>query len=126
LSLKAEGKTIFLSSHILSEIEHVCDRIIIIDRGRLLRIGSMQEMLAERSHVQIIVDHVPESLEGTLIERGASITRDGDAIHIVIDAAQRRAVVETLSAGGCDVLSLTPMKSSLEEVFLKVVAGGAE
>jgi ABC-2 type transport system ATP-binding protein len=49
LALKAEGKTIFLSSHILSEAEQICDRVIIINRGRLVRAGGMQEMLAESS-----------------------------------------------------------------------------
>ena len=47
LALKAEGKTIFLSSHILSEVEQICDRVIIIDQGRLVQAGVLREMLAE-------------------------------------------------------------------------------
>jgi ABC-2 type transport system ATP-binding protein len=124
LALKAEGKTIFLSSHILSEVEQICDRVIIINRGRLVRAGALQEVLVEGDRVEIVVDQLPEGLEQAVRGRGASVNRDPDRVHIVCDAAQKRTLVETLWAGGCDVVSLTPMKSSLEEMFLKLVGGG--
>jgi ABC-2 type transport system ATP-binding protein len=127
LSLKAEGKTIFLSSHILSEVEQICDRVIIIDRGHMVRTGTMQEMLAEDNRVEIIVDQLPEELELVVKERGASVEREPHRVRIAIDVAQKRALAEMLWAGGCDVISLTPIKSSLEETFLKLVtAGGAQ
>jgi ABC-2 type transport system ATP-binding protein len=124
LALKAEGKTIFLSSHILSEVEQICDRVIIIDRGRLVRAGALQEMLAEGNRVEIIVDQLPEDLEQAVKERGASVEREPNRVRIAADAVQKRALTETLWARGCDVISLTPMKSSLEEMFLKLVGGG--
>jgi len=124
LALKAEGKTIFLSSHILSEVEQICDRVIIIDRGYMVRAGTMQEMLAEGTRVEIVVDQLTEDLEHAVKERGASVEREGNRVRISLDAAQKRAVVEMLWAGGSDVLSLTPVKTSLEETFLKVVAEG--
>jgi ABC-2 type transport system ATP-binding protein len=127
LALKAEGKTIFLSSHILSEVEQICDRVIILDRGHMVRSGTMQEMLAEDNRVEIIVDQLPEELELAVKERGASVERDAHRVRIAVDVAQKRALAEMLWAGGCDVLSLTPMKSSLEAIFLKLVAeGGAQ
>jgi ABC-2 type transport system ATP-binding protein len=124
LALKAEGKTIFLSSHILSEVEQVCDRVIIIDRGRLVRAGVLQEMLAEGNRVEIIVDQLPEALEQALKEQGASVNREANRVRIAVDVSQKRSAVEMLWGGGCDVLSLTPMKSSLEEMFLKLVGEG--
>jgi ABC-2 type transport system ATP-binding protein len=124
LALKAEGKTIFLSSHILSEVEQICDRVIIIDRGHRVRSGTMQELLAEDNRVEIIVDQLPEELEVTVRERGASIEREPHRVRIAVDVAQKRALAERLWAGGCDVISLTPMKSSLEDTFLKLVASG--
>ncbi len=127
LTLKAEGKTIFLSSHILSEVEQICDRVIIIDRGYLVRAGALQEMLAEGNRVEIVVDQLPESLEPAVKELGVVMERDARHVRLVADTAQKRAVVEMLWTGGCDVLSLTPMRSSLEEMFLKLVGtGGAE
>jgi ABC-2 type transport system ATP-binding protein len=126
LALKAEGKTIFLSSHILSEVEQVCDRVIIIDRGHLVRAGGLREMLAEGNRVEIVIDQLPESLEQAVIEQGASVDRETNRVRITVDTAQKRAMAEMLWAGGCDVLSLTPVKSSLEEMFLKLVGGGTE
>ena len=127
LALKAEGKTIFLSSHILSEVEQICDRVIIIDRGHMVRSGSMREMLAEENRVEIVVDRLPEELEPAVKEQGAAVEREAHRVRIAVDIAQKRAVAEMLWAGGCDVISLTPMKSSLEDTFLKLVAeGGAK
>jgi ABC-2 type transport system ATP-binding protein len=124
LALKAEGKTIFLSSHILSEVEQICDRVIIIDRGHMVRTGTMQEMLAEDNRVEIIVDQLSEELEQAVKEHGASVEREAHRVRIAVDVAHKRALAEMLWAGGCDVVSLTPMKTSLEETFLKLVAGG--
>jgi ABC-2 type transport system ATP-binding protein len=124
LTLKAEGKTIFLSSHILSEVEQICDRVIIIDRGRLLRAGALQPMLEEGNRVEIIVHQLPEDLEQAVRAQGASVARDLNRVRIAVDTAQKRALAEMLWARGCDVISLTPMKSSLEEMFLKLVCGG--
>lgn len=126
-ALKADGKTIFLSSHILSEVEQICDRVIIIDRGRLVRAGALQEILAEGNRVEIIVDQLSESLEREVKEMGASVDREANRVRIAVDTAQKRALAEMLWAAGCDVVSLMPMKSSLEEMFLKLVgAGGVE
>lgn len=127
LALKAEGKTVFLSSHILSEVEQICDRVIIIDRGRVVQAGALREMLAaEGNRVEIIVDQLPEDVEQAVRERGATVERDANQVRIATDAPQKRAMAEMLWARGCDVISLTPMKSSLEEMFLKVVGGAAE
>jgi ABC-2 type transport system ATP-binding protein len=125
LAMKAEGKTIFLSSHILSEVEQICDRVIIIDRGLMVRAGGLRDMLAESNRVEIVVDQLPEAMEQTLKEQGAAVEREANRTRIAVDSAHKRIVAEMLWAGGCDVLSLTPMKSSLEEMFLTLV-GGAE
>ena len=124
--LKAEGKTIFLSSHILSEAEQICDRAIIIDRGRLVCAGGMQEMLAQGNRVEIVVDRLPEALEQAVKGLGASVEREANRVRIVADTAQKRALAEMLWAAGCDVLSLVPMKTSLEETFLKLVGEGTK
>jgi ABC-2 type transport system ATP-binding protein len=120
-SLKAAGKTIFLSSHILSEVEQICDRVIIVDRGRMLRSGTLEEMLGPGDRVEIVVDQLSEDLERSLVESGAGVTRGEHGVHIAAPVARKRELAETLWSGGCDVISIMPMRNSLEELFLKVV-----
>jgi ABC-2 type transport system ATP-binding protein len=121
MALKADGKTVFLSSHILPEVEQICDRIVIIDRGRLLRAGRLQEMLATGDRVEVVADRITEELELNAVARGATVEHGPHGVRIVLDAASKREIVEALWSSGSDVVSINPVKSSLEEVFLKVV-----
>jgi ABC-2 type transport system ATP-binding protein len=121
LALKAAGKTIFLSSHILSEVEQVCDRVIIINRGRVVREGAMHEILDDGDRVEIVVGQLPEAIEQAVRQMGASVDRHPNRVRIVADRSQKRQLAEMLWTNGCDVLSLAPMKSSLDDMFLKLV-----
>jgi ABC-2 type transport system ATP-binding protein len=120
-TLKSEGKTVFLSSHILPEVEQICDRVVIIDRGHLVRAGQMSDLLGSANRVEIVVDHLNEEAETRARERGATIERGPDAVRIVMDAAVKREMAELLWNAGCDIVTLNPVKSTLEELFLKLV-----
>jgi ABC-2 type transport system ATP-binding protein len=121
MALKSAGKTVFLSSHILPEVEPICDRVVIIDRGRLVRAGPLKEMLVSNDRVGIVVDRLPDDVERMAVERGAAVERGEHGLRISIDAAHKRELAEMLWNAGCDVISLNPLKSSLEEVFLQTV-----
>jgi ABC-2 type transport system ATP-binding protein len=120
--LKAEGKTVFLSSHILPEVEQICDRVVIIDHGKLVRTGRLEELLAGGNRVEIIADRVPEGFEASAGE-GCVVERGPHAVRITVDSARKRQTVEALWAAGCDVTALNPLRSTLEELFLKEVDG---
>jgi ABC-2 type transport system ATP-binding protein len=124
-SLKAQGKTIFLSSHLLSEVEQICDRVIIIDRGKLLQSGRMEELLGAGDRVEIVANDLPAELEPSVAEAGGTIERGPHGVRIVIATTQKRELTEKLWAAGCDVVSIIPLRSSLEDVYMKVVGGGA-
>ena len=121
MALKADGKTVFLSSHILPEVEQICDRIVIIDRGRLVRAGRLQEMLNTGDRVELVADRITEEIEQAAVARGAVVEHGPQGVRIVLHAAGKREMAEALWSGGCDVVSINPLRSSLEEVFLKVV-----
>jgi ABC-2 type transport system ATP-binding protein len=123
-ALKAEGKTIFLSSHILAEVEQMCDRVIIINRGRLLRAGPTQEMLGEGDRVEIVVDRLPEEIERSL--EGATIERGPHHVRILVGIAAKRETAIALWEAECDVISIHPLKSSLEDFFLSLVGDSGE
>ncbi len=120
-ALKAAGKTVFLSSHILPEVEQICDRVVIIDRGRLVRAGRLSEMLESGGRVEIAVDRLPEEAEAACRERGAEVARDGDRAVLTLDSALKREIAERLWSAGCDVISINPAKSTLQDLFLKLV-----
>jgi ABC-2 type transport system ATP-binding protein len=102
LRAKAQGKTIVLSSHLLSEVELVCDRIGIIHQGKLLRQGTVAQLLETSGECEITARHA-----GT-----ETVTR-------VPVAEQRRAIEMIWSAGG-EIVSVLPVRRSLEELFLEL------
>jgi ABC-2 type transport system ATP-binding protein len=123
MSLKNAGKTIFLSSHILSEVEQICDRVIIIDRGRLVRAGTLQEMLGPGDHVEIVANQLPEQLMPAMQEMGAHIEQNARGTHITVAMGRKREVAELLWNAGSEVISINPVRTSLEELFLQLVGG---
>ena len=120
MQLKAEGKTIFLSSHILPEVEQIADHVIIINRGKMVRSGSLSELLASGGQVEILADRVPEELRQSTLH-GAIVEPAQHGVRILIETARKREAVEALWAAGCDVVAMTPQRSTLEELFLKEV-----
>ena len=125
--LKTEGKTIFLSSHILPEVEQIADHVIIINRGKMVRSGRLKDLLATGGQVEIIADRVPEEMVQGLL-RGVTMEPGPQGIRVLVEVARKREVVESLWAAGCDVVAMTPLRSTLEELFLKEVdrRGGAQ
>ncbi len=123
-AMKNEGKTIFLSSHILSEVEQICDRAIIINKGRLVRMGSLNELLGTGDLVEIVADQLPPEMEAMLGEWGATIDRGAHGVRITVAAARKRELAEKLWGVGCDVVSMVPVRSSLEDLYMKLVGSG--
>jgi ABC-2 type transport system ATP-binding protein len=118
--LKAEGKTIFLSSHILPEVEQIADHVIIINRGKMVRSGSLRDLLASGGQVEIVADRVPDALRQSTL-RGAVVEPVQQGVRVLVDAARKRETVEALWAAGCDVIAMTPQRNTLEDLFLKEV-----
>jgi len=122
-SLKQQGKTVLLSSHILTDIEQICDRVVIVDRGRLIRSGRLDEILCAGARVEIVVDQLPEQAAAAAANCGAEIDRGAHGIRLRVDAARKRELIEMLWTAGCDVVRVDPVKDTLQEVFLNLVGG---
>jgi ABC-2 type transport system ATP-binding protein len=115
--LKREGKTVFFSTHILSDAEALCDRVAIIHLGELRRVGSVVELTASvHSKVEIVWQGaiVPAAFK-TL---GAECHTAGDTTRSVIDEQNQDAALEALRRERLRLISVTPVRMSLEDYFM--------
>jgi ABC-2 type transport system ATP-binding protein len=121
LQLKREGKTVFISSHILSEVESVCDRVAIMEKGELKRIGTLQELSAPKS-VKLIVRGVRGALLDALAATSAEITyaREETVIKCA-DPATRAQVEKLLAEHQLSAERVDVETQSLEDIFFSAL-----
>ncbi len=115
---QAQGKTIFLSSHLLSEVELVCDRIGILHNGRLVRQGTVAELLETGAEYEIVARG--GDLQKIVAEGYSASGGDDGQVTLRVAASAQRAAIERMWMSGGEVLSVTPMRRSLEELFLEL------
>ncbi len=114
LDWRNRGKTIFLSSHLLSEVELVCDRIAVLNQGRIVRLGRPSDLLESKEHFAITVSGLaPESLPG-------AVSQADGRIRIQATAQEQRGVIERVWSLGGEVISVSPHKRTLEDLFLEL------
>ena len=118
-----DGRTVIVSSHQLSEIEAVCDHLMVIRLGELIFAGPMTEMMKRtREHVDIAAEHPADMarLEAALVAEGWSVTAVDDVLRV--DAAATRAadLNRTATAAGVTLRQLVVAQDNLEEIFLEM------
>ena len=126
LRLREEGRTLFFSSHILSDAEALCSRVAIVAAGRLVSVGRVADMLAfETRGWELVVSHAtPEHLArlGPAV-RGVTPIADGRyALDLAPDASPA-VLLATLESAGARFVSLNPMRETLEDYFVNQVEG---
>jgi ABC-2 type transport system ATP-binding protein len=120
-ALRSRGTTVFLNSHLLSEVEQVCDRVAVVDRGRVVATGTLAELLrGDTVHLRI-TDLRPDA-RSALARDGFALDGDGDRL-VVRDLPPERvpALVEALVRAGARVHEVTPAHETLEERFLALI-----
>ncbi len=116
--LKHEGKTVFFSTHILSDAEALCDRVAIIHQGELRGIGAVEDLTSSvQGKVELIWQgtQVPASMKAL----GADCHITGDTVRAVIDERQQDAAIDALRRERLRLIALTPMRTSLEAYFVE-------
>jgi ABC-2 type transport system ATP-binding protein len=120
-SLRTQGKTVFMCSHILSDIEVLCDSVAILKQGRLAQAGSLAELQAgEAGMVEVIATGADAETLRQQLGSGATVTTTASGLRIeVADERDVDAVINALRQAHGKLVSVQPVRQSLEELFLE-------
>jgi ABC-2 type transport system ATP-binding protein len=119
--LKGEGHTVLISSHVLHEIEHICDRIAIMSKGKVVVQGRVSDLLGRQDILEVRVEQMDEAAR---LLRGASwvheVTREGDRLLVSTPPTSAANVTKLLAEQGLYISGMRPQERSLEQYFLDV------
>jgi len=118
LQLQQEGKTVFFSTHILSDAEALCDRVAIINKGELRGVGAVEELTKSvQGKVEVVWQgtHVPASMKAL----GAEFHVTGETVRTVISENQQDAAIDALRRERLRLISIIPVRTSLESYFVE-------
>jgi len=116
LQSRRQGKSVFLSSHQLSEVELICDRVVFVRRGRVVKSGHTEELLRDPGGLEITAAGVKVAPPGAQESR----VQDGHLVF-TISAAQQRAAIEHIWSAGGTLISLISKTRTMEELFVELM-----
>jgi len=124
LELKAEGKTVLMNTHILSDVEMICDRVAIIVKGKIRYEGRIEDFLSvDELKTDVVLSHLPPELGDRFEEDfGGQYHGVGDRVELHVLDKQVDGLLRLALEAGAEVVSVTPSRMSLENIFLKAVA----
>lgn len=126
LQFRDEGKTVFISSHELSDVERICDRVAIINHGKIAEMGRLDKLLAG-GRVEITAEKVPTAVEEKLRRDGVIVSLHGDRLIIdAPDSLPTDGFIDAIRSAGGTILSILPRRKRLEDLFVETVKGGAQ
>ena len=123
-TLAHEGRTVFVSSHLMSEMALTADQIIVIGRGRFIAQGSVDDLTRDASGTVFVASSDNARLTQRLRERGAGVTVSERGLDVA--ALSNVEIGELALAEGISLFELTPQRASLEEVFMDLTADSLE
>jgi ABC-2 type transport system ATP-binding protein len=121
---RAAGKSVFFSSHQLSEVEQICDRVAFLHEGRLLRCGNLDELMSTSNATEILI----RGLDGSsaVMQQFATFVAASDPdkklLRWVLPAALGRQAIEAAWSAGGELVYSRPMRKTLEELFIEWTA----
>jgi len=128
LRLRSEGKTVFMNTHILHDVEMLCDRVAIIAEGRIRYQGAIEDLVGSGlREVDIVVANLPSETILELEERlPAQIRGVGERVEIRVAEKEVNDTLRCVLGAGGEVVTVTRHRVSLESFFLSTVEGGSE
>jgi ABC-2 type transport system ATP-binding protein len=117
VELKSRQKTIFLNSHLLSEVELITDRVGILNKGNLLREGTVKELTEKKEEYKLVIQKISESIELD----NATKQSDNSYVIKVADIAELNRIIDNIRSKGILLKEIVPLKSTLEEMFISLI-----
>lgn len=116
-----DGVSVFVSSHLLTEIELMCDRIAIIQNGQLIDIREMNQK--EEAHYYIEAQPVEKTRE-LLVELGLTVAESGHGFIVKVEQDQIPAIIQSMVTANLQIFAVQPFRKTLEDQFLEMTGGG--
>jgi ABC-2 type transport system ATP-binding protein len=125
LRLRSRGKTVLLNSHLLSEVEAVCDSVAIINKGAIVKYGKMENILESKFILEIHAEELSSEVLSRLRDFDSGLTYTNGRVSMQIkDRAFVHDIASVILNGGGKLYELSPKRVSLENVFINLVQGG--
>ena len=128
INLKEQGKTLLVCSHELLEVEMMCDRVGILNRGRLVECGSVSSLVYSDKDVEVLVRNIAADKVAPLETEGVTLVDAGRGTHRLVVSRDRGVlgVLESIEKAGGTIVQMSPRKESLEDIFIRSVHEGEE
>lgn len=124
VQLRAQGKTIFLNSHILSEVEMICDEMLILRKGEMVRAGKPSDFTRRTGEYRVQVDAVTDAVHAAAEAVLGPVKWEGTSLRCAVqNRAQLNQLIDKFRAAGAEIEAIEPLKSTLEQFFIEVATG---
>ena len=127
MAQRKRGKTLIFTSHVLSDVEMLCDHIAIVNRGQVVARGTLDELLRrEVRRVRIQLEQVPDALRDALAARGLALREHERTLHVTVEGDQAVGpLLQEVLGAGASVVEVEPERETLEDLFVrKAMASG--
>lgn len=122
IHLKEQGKTIFLNSHLLSEVEMICDQVAILDKGRLIHTGTVADLTSPTKTYRIETSKFSEEMGQQLKPLTVKMEQVNGALQVTVSSLKKlNAIIDCLRHNQIDIKAIVPHKHSLEESFIEIL-----
>ena len=121
LSLKHDGMTVFFSSHVLGDVEMICDRVGLIMQGKIKAVGPIHELLQAESHrIEVGAENLlPEIVDRIKVTALRSLSQGAQVVFTFDDWGKADAAIKCVMDSGADLRLVRPVRETLEEYFMR-------
>jgi len=123
--LRDEGVTVFINSHLLMEVELICDHVVIMTEGKIARQGTVEELTPKTGSVEFSLESVPENLTTLLRGVGQGLQVQASGFALQVDDPEVNEIIDRLRGAKIGIKAIAPRKLSLEESFIELVSKDA-